>query len=350
MIRLKRTPKVVATTLARRSLVIVRKVRDRSYSAFYGLIQTVKAIPSRLLTFFMGKNRPQVYAITYGVSVFVFAIFYTFISGDFYHSNAKYELSLKNDLHAIQTGLQAAIERTIDTQYKDAVIVDHGWTLTRKSVRFTSLNYSDNVFTARLNLEVKRISNGYPESLRTNHVGVSLRRNSGFPMLKDDLSYASVMHSVGIDKAEFLDFDPHVLLMKLPDDFKLDRSKITPRLIVPVGLDKAMTDYGNAIEGFPTNSSGGFERMLYLSAVTITTLGFGDILPVTPTARFAVASEAVWGIVLMGYFLSSIASAAASSTNSKPESFQETVAHSSACPSNPDPKTGGTASSQQESR
>lgn len=49
-----------------------------------------------------------------------------------------------------------------------------------------------------------------------------------------------------------------------------------------------------------------FERMLYFSTVTITTLGFGDIVPVEPVARLLVAVESILGIILMGLFLNAL--------------------------------------------
>lgn len=50
-----------------------------------------------------------------------------------------------------------------------------------------------------------------------------------------------------------------------------------------------------------------FGRMLYLSAVTVTTVGYGDIVPLTDIARFAVSFEAIAGIVLIGLFLNALA-------------------------------------------
>lgn len=49
-----------------------------------------------------------------------------------------------------------------------------------------------------------------------------------------------------------------------------------------------------------------FFRMLYLSAVTVTTVGYGDIVPLTDLARTAVAAEAIVGIVLIGLFLNAL--------------------------------------------
>jgi hypothetical protein len=60
-------------------------------------------------------------------------------------------------------------------------------------------------------------------------------------------------------------------------------------------------------EGDPKEASGFYLRMTYFSATTITTLGFGDITPVTSAARAFVGVEAVAGVVLIGLFLNSVA-------------------------------------------
>ena len=46
--------------------------------------------------------------------------------------------------------------------------------------------------------------------------------------------------------------------------------------------------------------------MLYLSAVTITTVGYGDIVPLTTISRVLVGIEAVLGIVLIRLFLNAL--------------------------------------------
>jgi hypothetical protein len=78
-----------------------------------------------------------------------------------------------------------------------------------------------------------------------------------------------------------------------------------------LGLKDQLVDdvitYAEAKRGFPRDIDGQFVRMLYLSATTITTLGFGDIVPLSSSARLAIAVEAVVGIVIMGLFLNAIA-------------------------------------------
>jgi len=63
-----------------------------------------------------------------------------------------------------------------------------------------------------------------------------------------------------------------------------------------------LVSFANATKGFPGGVAGNLGRMFYLSAVTITTLGLGDIVPLTNTTRLLVASEAMIGILLAGPF------------------------------------------------
>lgn len=46
-----------------------------------------------------------------------------------------------------------------------------------------------------------------------------------------------------------------------------------------------------------------FWRMAYFSTVTATTLGYGEIVPITNPARAWVASESIFGLILMGCFV-----------------------------------------------
>ena len=52
--------------------------------------------------------------------------------------------------------------------------------------------------------------------------------------------------------------------------------------------------------------SAGWDDYLYFSVTTITTLGFGDIIPSGDWGRFLAASEALSGVIVIGVFLSSL--------------------------------------------
>jgi Ion channel len=68
-----------------------------------------------------------------------------------------------------------------------------------------------------------------------------------------------------------------------------------------------LTRFYKAAAGDPWYASSRWWRMTYLSEVTVTTLGFGDITPVTGAARASVALEAMLGIVMIGLFINSVA-------------------------------------------
>lgn len=57
----------------------------------------------------------------------------------------------------------------------------------------------------------------------------------------------------------------------------------------------------------------------YFSFITLTTLGYGDILPTTSTARFLVLMEAIVGVFYMAIVVSSLVGAALNNANNKKE-------------------------------
>jgi len=59
-------------------------------------------------------------------------------------------------------------------------------------------------------------------------------------------------------------------------------------------------------KGIPSTSLKNLKRMFYFSTVTITTLGFGDIVPITDNARTLTSIEAILGVVVIGLFLNSL--------------------------------------------
>ena len=73
----------------------------------------------------------------------------------------------------------------------------------------------------------------------------------------------------------------------------------------PLGQDR-ITDLHNSFIDFPALSFGAYIRMLYCSAVTQTTLGYGDVVPISDRTRFAVGLQSVLGIVMIGLLLNSL--------------------------------------------
>jgi hypothetical protein len=77
-----------------------------------------------------------------------------------------------------------------------------------------------------------------------------------------------------------------------------------PILVAKSREAKSLTE---GLTGIPSSVEGNLLRMLYLSIVVITTLGLGDIVPISPLARGFVGGEAFSGVVLIGLFLNAVA-------------------------------------------
>jgi hypothetical protein len=87
--------------------------------------------------------------------------------------------------------------------------------------------------------------------------------------------------------------------------------KNLPLLELSSNEEQKLSQFFDGISGDATAISGAYWRMLYFSSMVITTVGFGDIVPITPMARGVVAFQAVLGIILAGLFLNAVAYRAA---------------------------------------
>jgi hypothetical protein len=96
---------------------------------------------------------------------------------------------------------------------------------------------------------------------------------------------------------------------QVPTDvlFPPQHNGYAPILVVTSPVADAMQALYRSYAGNPSQTSGLFPRMLYFSATTATTLGLGDIQPVSSEARNAVTIEAIAGILFAGLFLNAIA-------------------------------------------
>lgn len=70
---------------------------------------------------------------------------------------------------------------------------------------------------------------------------------------------------------------------------------------------KQLREYLDTMRGKPSPPRFGYGKYVYLSVVTITTLGFGDMVPVSDGARTVIAIEALFGVVVAGLFLNALA-------------------------------------------
>jgi ion channel len=112
----------------------------------------------------------------------------------------------------------------------------------------------------------------------------------------DGITYRSVYLPNGSTGTEF-----DLLFPSPPSDCYTGKPK-NPTLGFDKNLDSLFKQSLAGFNGYATS----YGDSLYLSAVVITTLGLGDIVPMNGWARFWVGVEAICGIVLAGLFINGI--------------------------------------------
>jgi Ion channel len=226
----------------------------------------------------------------------------------FYHSTVQYEQSLNEDADAVLAQLRDSLIANFRA-VNHVDILDHdGYRINITDLQVYALRPTVDRIGIKMTLTVTK---------PTSH-GPVLEH---FPF---EASYAASEKSFLLDPStgqrtfyKVLSFDPPTIKLFDPANEKsfdygvlfphADGSQyLAPFLALPEPMNDRIQGFWRATRGLPSQVSGGFWRMFYLSAVTITTVGYGDIVPLTTTARLLVSSEAILGIVVIGLFLNSL--------------------------------------------
>jgi len=251
-------------------------------------------IPFGALWFF--RRPPWFYLVCYIVTVVVFALFFRWQEHGFYQPYCRHELSYRKHSRALEAALTEAFREALAT---DRGQILEGITIDPRKLQVQDLVAKEDCVLFSLFLEI-RASGG--TGLR-RWIPVRLSPRFAFDYRYKDLN-----------KNHLIILHPQLeLLESPPDGGPLSKSHINPQLHfifswinVQGTTVKKLKSLLSARNGFPGEIPGGFWRMLYFSVVTITTLGYGDISPVTGAVRFLVGLESVLGIFLLGSFISSL--------------------------------------------
>lgn len=258
---------------------------------FKGLSHTLGRIPSSLLAF------------SYLLAIPAFAGIYTAMPNSFFHATSQYESQLNTEEQEILSGLRQSIIDSFLAEYEsDAPNID-GLIVYINRLQLSSLRYTDTE-----NTEVQFNANfefGGTNDIQGTEIyvpyNVSFDTKIKYAVELPGNPERKIYAFPEIDKSAF----PYLVASnKLFVGERLLRD--VPQLTLSEPLHDQITAYINANRGFPSSVSGSFGRMFYFSAVTITTLGYGDIVPITDTTRWFVACESILGILLVGLFLNSL--------------------------------------------
>ena len=267
------------------------------------------------ITAWIGGRRPRVWALFYIFTVPIAGfVFWLLPSGSFYDSNLTREAGYSHDLATIASQLSSAIQD-------------------QESLYATQrhLTWSAGEYRYILELTTTQILTGSVAIDTSGHISFTIvffavtfwkNHQQGDSLFEVNVTLSAFTETYAQspsarDTAAFTvtfarEIDSHlpppmdIVLPPHPETVKTPTASQS-EIWVNASTDAVIFHLTNAANGNPEEASGLYIRMCYLSAVTITTLGFGDITPVNSWARALVGTEAVFGVVLVGLFLNAVA-------------------------------------------
>jgi hypothetical protein len=274
------------------------------------------------LSRWLGKVPSLGYAVVYFLLIPVFAaIYYLLPDHSFYHYTIKFEQALNNDERVILQRLQNEIVQTFRRAHGEGEVQFGNWRMNADSISLRALRVSESELSFQLDIQLTNLA----ENKQLVSAGATIKG----PLMQwaeslssndpDKDRYVIEYRSIRIEASPVSPFTTNSSLgkvifseslpkMQLPKDlFGQDWERDQLIMPIPRELNESILAYEKGIEGFPSGLTGNPVRMFYLSAATITTLGYGDIVPLTTLSRILVSVEAILGIVTLGLFLNALA-------------------------------------------
>ncbi len=265
--------------------------------------------PLTRLTLGLSRTHPLAYLLCFLIAIPAFAILYVVVGPHgFYAPSARYERHPVSNTLQLATILEGTLHRSLDSAAgRELTIGD--WKLDPKSVRVDEIDSTDGTrLSFRVSFSAHGAGNLSPEKQARWSISLVVPENPTHAILSEgapvttyrvpDVSFAAYP-SPFKEQYESLFW----LMLGQKDFFAVP----TPALALNAPEELQFRQYLLSSKGDPLSISGDLSRMTYLSAVVITTLGFGDIVPVTSEARILVATEAITGVAFAGLFLNALA-------------------------------------------
>ena len=216
----------------------------------------------------------------------------------FYAPYARFEPSSLDDMHRLESAIRAAIIRNVASNRPEG----DGWRIDTDSLDVHGLDAPQD---DRMPFTVYLFAQHY--------TGGKINEGMGgpFPFTLDTKKV--VIGSTNPIVCHLIKA-PTPTVTGAPHEFDFNQLLTAPGTsLLPESLcwspmeDGELARLLSGWKGNPNALSGFFPRMLYFSATTITTVGFGDIVPLSGLARLLTGLEAVSGWVLAGLFLNAVA-------------------------------------------
>jgi Ion channel len=265
----------------------------------------------------IGSRPPRFWASIYVLLIPIEGtVFWALPGGSFYDSNLVREAGYRHDLATVSNLLTRAVRKQ-----------DYGDGMSNKVGPPTWVANGSRVVIYRSSLDTLAASVSASASGNITFTVKGLAGSQKTPYTSIDFGDTITLSSAPTDAINPLDGNPLLIGYAASAASITTATSVLPPLNVllpePAGGNSTSPDesvlfvspsaavvmsrLSHASEGDPKAASGLLVRMCYFSAITITTLGFGDITPVSSLSRALVAIEAVCGVVLIGLFLNAVA-------------------------------------------
>lgn len=261
---------------------------------------------------------PVSYAVAYLVLIPAFGGLYLWNADEFFHSTIRFEKGTAEEVDSVRGRLNRTIiheyrgvrsSRTIRSDRRFGELPKSTWEADVTEVTVADLQVSDSSDAEQATVTFDVLIPATTTTLnRVN--GATVQHLSVSVPLQSPYAEGSVAGS--------FDFKP-IAVVGREAEFPFRAADVFPRrhpaatggkpgpvLAVPGDVQTDLEDLWHSNQGRAAGIARQFGRFLYLSAVTITTLGYGDIVPIGTIARALVAIESVLGIVVIGAFLGTL--------------------------------------------
>jgi len=218
----------------------------------------------------LSKIRPINYVFLYFFQIFVFTLLYAAWAEDFYHSTAQFEPTIRHENTIMENEIRSGLIKESHSLELNKFFDKTDYQVDLKYVAGVE-NYKIRISETSTHLYL----HGFAEIHYFNKQFMLALRLMSSPSINQDNA-----QSQGKWSNSYLQISDNFI--RLHHGFGQ----------AALGKASRITDIGN--------------RMFYLSAVTSSTLGYGDIVPLTNTTRILVALQSLMGLLLMGGFISAV--------------------------------------------
>lgn len=225
----------------------------------------------------------------------VFAVVYVLAAGSFYQTSATHEPSYLDNEFTVEQAVAQGASRNVS-----------GEANRNKCRTCVSLITADGLGISATGTDLL-VTIGFPTETNTGDVTVQVdipENNLPSPYDTAAGGFVYLPYST-ISTANTVAGEASSGSLQLFEQYT--NSKLNPDMPITSAEMASVQQLADAAQGTVGGLSDQFWRMLYFSAVSATTLGFGDIVPVTTVSRSLVTLEAVLGVVFIGLFLNALA-------------------------------------------